>query len=206
MQPQVYQFTFAMLTLNWKDADATPPPFTLLKPVTQIVLRVIRCIPCFKSYELLKEEDNSPANASPLRLRHMKSSADTGKEVQQSAHALRLQVDTYMAEHADEADALDRWRLRLTKAMSKQDREIVAIAEKTDQLDEKLKTVIALLERQAGVVIAGGEPMPVKAQVSTKKSIINQMGDTVHGVGAALTGGKAKLRDSEVSGSYLPTN
>jgi len=136
----------------------------------------------------------------------MKSSADTGKEVQQSADALRLQVDTYMAEHADEADALDRWRLRLTKAMSKQDREIVAIAEKTDQLDDKLKTVIALLERQAGVVIAGGEPMPVKAQVSTKKSIINQMGDTVHGVGAALTGGKAKLRDSEVSGSYLPTN
>ena len=167
-QPQVYQYMFAMLTLNWMVADATPPPFNMLRILKgPLVWIARRCAGDSNSaFRSLVDEldDDSPFgndhdgrenNKDQNVALEVGSRRDYEVEYEvaydfdgdgkysalERAHAVAEKVLRFVNEHADEADAMDRWRLRLSKSVGHSERDLGQLSHKVDMLSSNLLTI-----------------------------------------------------------------
>lgn len=152
-QPQVYQYLFALLCLNWEEADPTPPPFTLLKPLNAFVMCCLNCCgSAGQSFSRLFEDDSEvqPRRESSYLFapETQDTCMDDGNDCDSLTLAKRLQgrIDAFFAEHADEADAVDRWRLKLSKTLSSQDCMLRALTTANRELEKKLDAVLQKLD------------------------------------------------------------
>ena len=184
-QPQVYQYMFAMLTLNWMAADATPPPFNMLRVLKGPIVWVLRACAgesngAFRSFvdELEEEtlfsndsngrEDNKDQNvALAVGSRrdhkeyevHYDFDGDGELSALERAYAVAEKVLLFVEEHADEADAMDRWRLRLAKSVSHSDRELGQLSHKVDLLSSNLLTISRQVQAVASALQVTTQPV-----------------------------------------------
>jgi len=52
-------------------------------------------------------------------------------------------VRLFVGDHEDEADAMDRWRLRLTKSVHRGERDLTQLHEKVDQLRVRVRVRVS---------------------------------------------------------------
>ena len=187
-QPQVYQYMFAMLTLNWMAADATPPPFNMLRILKgPLVWIARRCMgdsnSAFRSFvdELDEDtlfsndhdgrENNKDQNVA-LAVGSRRDQVDQDHDsmaydvdgdgelsVLERAHAVAHAVHVFVSEHADEADAMDRWRLRLSKSVSHSERGLSQLSYKVDQLSSNLLTISTQVQAVASALKVTTQPV-----------------------------------------------
>ena len=185
-QPQVYQYMFAMLTLNWLAADATPPPFNMLRVLIKgPIVWVLRACAgesngTFRSFvdELDEEtlfsndsngrEDNKDQNvALAVGSRrdhkeyevHYDFDGDGELSALERAHAVAEKVLLFVRDHADEPDAMDRWRMRLAKSVSHSDRELGQLSHKVDLLSSNLLTISRQVQAVASALKVTTQPV-----------------------------------------------
>ena len=64
-----------------------------------------------------------------------------------------------MGDHEDEADAMDRWRLRLTKSVHRGERDLTQLHEKVNQLSSHLLALSSQMQQVASALELSPQPL-----------------------------------------------